>query len=194
MQKQEQHCKLLGYPGAACSADIPTELGLPSHHRIRLSHQSNFCVLLISHCYPDSCGSWLSCCVVAGQLKLFSQPHMNQQINWTIAPWVISNLLKATGNPVVPAPFLWPLVRGGYCSEWVAGCTVTPSQHRQLQVAVRIFCQLLTISRVDVATLIDSTRRWDDFCIQDGICFTIYLKIWKKASIQERAHLYFSRN
>lgn len=84
---------------------------------------------------------------------------MNQQINQNITPWVISNLLKAIGNPVVPAPLLWPLVRGGYCSEWVAGCIVTLSQHRQLQAAVRFFCQLLTISGVDVATLIDNTGR-----------------------------------
>lgn len=160
-----------------------------------LSYQSNFCVCLVFHCYPDSCGFWLSCCVIAGQLELFSEPHMNQQITQNIPPWVISNLLKAIGNPVIPAPFWWPLVRGGYCSEWVAGCTVTLSQRRQLQVAVRFFCQLLTISRVDVATLIDNTGRWDHCCIQDGICFTIYLK-----NLQESYHpgkntfLYFSRN
>lgn len=104
-----------------------------------LSYQSNFCVFLVFHCYLGSPGSWLSCCGVAGQLKLFSQPHMNLQINRNIAPWVLSNLLEAIGNPVVPAPFLWQLVRGGDCREWVAGCTVTLSQHRQLQVAVGIF-------------------------------------------------------
>ena len=104
-----------------------------------LSYQSNFYVFLIFHCYPDSSGSWLGCCIIAGQLKLFSQPHMNQQINQNIATWCISNLLKAIGNPVVPAPFLWQLIRGGYCNEWVAVCTVTLSQHRQLRVAVIFF-------------------------------------------------------
>lgn len=159
-----------------------------------LSYHSNFCAFLIFHCHPDSRGSWLSCCVVAGQLQLFSQPHMNQQINQNIVPWVISNLLKAIGNPVVPAPFLWPLVCAGCCSEWVAGCTVTLPQHRQLQVAIGVFCQLLAISGVGVVALIDNTRRGDHCCIQDGICFTIYLKICKKAGIQEKAHLYFSKN
>lgn len=104
-----------------------------------LSYQSSFCVFLIFHCYLGSPGSWLSCCVVAGQLKLFSQPHMNIQINPNIPPWVLSNLLRAIGNPVVPAPFLWQLICGGDCSEWVAGCTLTLSQQRQLQVAVGIF-------------------------------------------------------
>lgn len=96
-------------------------------------------ISMFSSCCPDSCGSWLSCCVLTAQLKLFSQPHMSQQINQTITPWVISNLLKAIGNAVVPAPFLWPLIRGGYCSEWGAGCAVTLSQNRQLQVAVGVF-------------------------------------------------------
>lgn len=104
-----------------------------------LSYQSNFSIFLIFHCYPDSSGFWLCCCIVAGQLKLFSQPHTNQQIDQNIATWLMSSLLKAIGNPVVPAPFLWQLICGGYCNEWVAECTVTLPQHRQLWVAAGFF-------------------------------------------------------
>lgn len=71
-----------------------------------LSYQSNFYVFLIFHCYPESSGTWLGCCIVAGQLKLFLQPHMKQQTNQSIATGLISNVLKAIGRPVVPAPFL----------------------------------------------------------------------------------------
>lgn len=124
-----------------------------------LSYQSNFCVFLVFHCYLGSPGSWLSCCVVAGQLKLFSQPHMNLQINRNIAPWVLSNLLEAQA-------IQWYLPHF-YGSSFVVEIAESGLQGAQLlfpstgnyRLLSGFFCQLLIISRVDVATLIDNTRR-----------------------------------
>jgi len=48
--------------------------------------------------------------------------------------WFISNLLRAMGKPLVPAPFLWQLIRGGYCNEWVQS-----TQHGQLRADVIFF-------------------------------------------------------
>jgi len=38
------------------------------------------------------------------------------------------------GEPLVPAPFLWQLIRGGYCNEWVQS-----TQHGQLRADVIFF-------------------------------------------------------
>lgn len=178
-QKQEQRCKLLGWPGAACPTDIPPELGLPSSHGIRALLPEQFL------CFPPA-----ALIAVAPGWAAVSWLHnlsCFHSLTWA------NKSTKPSLRGLFPIcwkqqAMQWSLPRF-YGHSFVVDIAVSGVQGVQLlfprtgnyRLLLGFFCQLLTISRVDVATLIDNTRWWAHCYRQDGICFTIYLDICKKA-------------
>lgn len=86
--------------------------------------------------------------------KLISTNESTKFLTWR------ATQMKAIGNPAVPAWLFWQLTCLAYCKEWVAECTVTLSQLRELQLTAIFFHQLLSLLKVDVANPTNS-RRWD---------------------------------